>query len=88
MDEAMNPLTLLTFGSYGQTLANQQGAPVRVIVPWKYGFKSAKSIVKIRFTDKHAPTTWNDLAGRVRLLLQREPQRGPPALVAGARAPA
>jgi sulfoxide reductase catalytic subunit YedY len=62
MDEAMNPLTLLTFGSYGQTLANQQGAPVRVIVPWKYGFKSAKSIVKVRFLDKMPPTTWNDLA--------------------------
>jgi sulfoxide reductase catalytic subunit YedY len=62
MDEAMHPLTLLTFGSYGQTLANQQGAPIRVIVPWKYGFKSAKSIVKIRFTDKQPPTSWNDLA--------------------------
>jgi sulfoxide reductase catalytic subunit YedY len=61
MDEAMNPLTLLTFGSYGETLANQQGAPIRVIVPWKYGFKSAKSIVKIRFTDKQPPTTWNQL---------------------------
>ena len=62
MDEAMNPLTLLTFGSYGETLANQQGAPVRVIVPWKYGFKSAKSIVKIRFLAKQPPTTWNELA--------------------------
>jgi methionine sulfoxide reductase catalytic subunit len=62
MDEAMNPLTLLTFGSYGQTLANQQGAPVRVIVPWKYGFKSSKSIVRIRFIDKQPPTTWNMLA--------------------------
>lgn len=61
MDEAMNPLTLLTFGSYGETLANQQGAPIRVIVPWKYGFKSAKSIVTIRFTDKEPPTTWNIL---------------------------
>ena len=61
MDEAMNPLTLLTFGSYGQTLANQQGAPVRVIVPWKYGFKSAKSIVKIRFVAKQPETTWNEL---------------------------
>ena len=61
MDEAMNPLTLLTFGSYGETLANQQGAPIRVIVPWKYGFKSAKSIVKIRFVDKMPSTTWNDL---------------------------
>jgi sulfoxide reductase catalytic subunit YedY len=62
MDEAMNPLTLLTFGSYGETLANQQGAPIRVIVPWKYGFKSAKSIVKIKFVDKMPPTTWNELA--------------------------
>ena len=62
MDEAMNPLTLLTFGSYGETLANQQGAPIRVIVPWKYGFKSAKSIVTIRFTDKQPPTTWNNMA--------------------------
>jgi sulfoxide reductase catalytic subunit YedY len=62
MDEAMNPLTLLTFGSYGETLANQQGAPIRVIVPWKYGFKSAKSIVKIRFVAKQPSTTWNDMA--------------------------
>ena len=61
MDEAMNPLTLLTFGSYGQTLANQQGAPIRVIAPWKYGFKSAKSIVKIRFVAKQPDTTWNEL---------------------------
>jgi sulfoxide reductase catalytic subunit YedY len=62
MDEAMNPLTLLTFGAYGETLANQQGAPIRVIVPWKYGFKSAKSIVRVRFVEKQPPTTWNDLA--------------------------
>ena len=61
MDEAMNPLTLLTFGSYGETLANQQGAPIRVIVPWKYGYKSPKSIVKIRFTAKEPSTTWNDM---------------------------
>jgi methionine sulfoxide reductase catalytic subunit len=60
MDEAMNPLTLLTFGCYGQVLPNQNGSPVRVIVPWKYGFKSAKSIVKINFTDKQPHTTWND----------------------------
>lgn len=61
MDEAMHPLTLLTFGSYGETLENQQGAPVRVIVPWKYGFKSAKSIAKIRFVAEQPETTWNDL---------------------------
>jgi sulfoxide reductase catalytic subunit YedY len=63
MDEAMNPLTLLTFGCYGQTLPNQNGAPVRVIVPWKYGFKSAKSIVRFHFTDKQPRTTWNDADG-------------------------
>jgi sulfoxide reductase catalytic subunit YedY len=62
MDEAMHPLTLLTFGLYGETLPNQDGAPVRIIVPWKYGFKSAKSIVKIQFTDKQPPTTWNRMA--------------------------
>jgi sulfoxide reductase catalytic subunit YedY len=62
MDEAMHPLTLLTFGLYGETLPNQDGAPVRVIVPWKYGFKSAKSIVKVRFVDKEPHTTWNDMA--------------------------
>jgi methionine sulfoxide reductase catalytic subunit len=60
MDEAMNPLTLLTVGLYGDVLPNQDGAPVRLIVPWKYGFKSAKSIVALKFTDKQPPTTWND----------------------------
>jgi len=62
MDEAMNPLTLLTFGLYGEVLPNQDGAPVRIAVPWKYGFKSAKSIVEIRFLDHQPPTTWNDQA--------------------------
>ncbi len=62
MDEAMNPLTLLTLGLYGDVLPNQNGAPVRIIVPWKYGFKSAKSIVEIKFTDKQPNTTWNDAA--------------------------
>ena len=62
MDEAMNPLTLLTFGLYGQVLPNQDGAPVRIVVPWKYGFKSAKSIVTVRFVEKMAHTTWNDQA--------------------------
>ena len=64
MDEAMNPLTLLTFGCYGQILPNQNGAPVRVIVPWKYGFKSAKSIVRFHFTDKQPVTTWNQTDGQ------------------------
>jgi sulfoxide reductase catalytic subunit YedY len=62
MDEAMHPLTLLTFGLYGETLPNQDGAPVRVIVPWKYGFKSAKSIVRVHFTDHMPETTWNEMA--------------------------
>ncbi|MGD0800242.1 MAG: protein-methionine-sulfoxide reductase catalytic subunit MsrP [Terracidiphilus sp.] len=62
MDEAMNPLALLTFGLYGEVLPNQNGAPVRVVVPWKYGFKSAKSIVAMRFLGKQPPTTWNDQA--------------------------
>jgi sulfoxide reductase catalytic subunit YedY len=62
MDEAMHPLTLLTFGMYGEVLPNQNGAPVRLVVPWKYGFKSGKSIVKIRFTDKQPATAWNKAA--------------------------
>jgi len=62
MDEAMHPLTLLAFGMYGEVLPNQSGAPVRLVVPWKYGFKSGKSIVKIRFTDKQPGTAWNKAA--------------------------
>ena len=62
MDEAMHPLALLTFGMYGEVLPNQNGAPVRMVVPWKYGFKSGKSIVKIRFTDKQPATAWNKAA--------------------------
>ncbi len=59
MDEAMHPLTLLCFGMYGESLPNQDGAPLRIVVPWKYGFKSAKAIVKISFTDHEPMTTWN-----------------------------
>ncbi len=59
LDEAMHPLALLTFGMYGQTLPKQDGAPVRLVVPWKYGFKSIKSIVAIRLVEKEPPTTWN-----------------------------
>ncbi|HEX6804955.1 MAG TPA: protein-methionine-sulfoxide reductase catalytic subunit MsrP [Terriglobales bacterium] len=59
MDEAMHPLTLLCFGMYGQTLPNQDGAPLRVVVPWKYGFKSGKAIVRIKFTEKQPMNTWN-----------------------------
>src|ERR1700734_3787931 len=59
LDEAMNPLTLLTVGMYDETLPNQDGAPVRLVIPWKYGFKSIKSIVKIKLVTKQPPTTWN-----------------------------
>lgn len=59
MDEAMNPLAMLAVGLYGQVLPNQNGAPLRLVVPWKYGFKSIKSIVKISFTEKEPPATWN-----------------------------
>jgi methionine sulfoxide reductase catalytic subunit len=59
LDEAMNPLALLCVGMYGETLPNQDGAPVRIVLPWKYGFKSIKSIVKIRLVKSMPPTTWN-----------------------------
>ena len=59
LDEAMQPLTLLCVGMYGESLPNQDGAPVRIVVPWKYGFKSIKSIVKIKFVKGEPPTTWN-----------------------------
>jgi sulfoxide reductase catalytic subunit YedY len=62
MDEAMHPLTLLTLGLYGEALPNQNGAPVRTVVPWKYGFKSAKSIVRIRFVERQPRSSW-ELAG-------------------------
>ena len=58
MDEAMQPLALLAFGLYGEVLPNQNGAPVRAVLPWKYGFKSGKSIVKIRFVEKEPRTSW------------------------------
>lgn len=59
MDEAMNPLTLISVGMYGKTMPNQNGAPVRLVVPWKYGFKSIKSIVSIDFVEKEPSTSWN-----------------------------
>ena len=64
LDEAMHPLTLLTFGMYGEVLPNQNGAPVRLVVPWKYGFKSGKSIVKIRFVERQPATSWQVSAPR------------------------
>lgn len=62
LDEATHPLTLLAFGMYGEVLPNQNGAPVRLVVPWKYGFKSAKSIVRIRFLEREPRTAWNKAA--------------------------
>ncbi len=62
LDEAMHPLTLLAFGLYGEVLPNQNGAPLRLVVPWKYGFKSGKSIVKIRFVEKQPKTSWEAAA--------------------------
>ena len=59
MDEAMHPLALLCFGMYGEDLPNQDGAPLRIVLPWKYGFKSAKAIVRIHFTDHQPQNTWN-----------------------------
>jgi methionine sulfoxide reductase catalytic subunit len=61
MDEAMHPLTILSVGLYGEILPAQNGAPVRLVVPWKYGFKSIKSIVKIRFVENQPPTAWNKM---------------------------
>lgn len=62
LDEAMHPLAMLAFGLYGEVLPNQNGAPVRLVVPWKYGFKSAKSIVRIRFVEKQPKTSWESAA--------------------------
>jgi methionine sulfoxide reductase catalytic subunit len=59
IDEAVHPLTLLAVGLYGVALPNQNGAPLRLVTPWKYGFKGIKSIVEIRFTEKEPPTSWN-----------------------------
>ncbi len=62
LDEAMHPLAMLAFGLYGEMLPNQNGAPVRLVVPWKYGFKSAKAIVRIRFVEKQPKTSWESAA--------------------------
>lgn len=64
LDEAMNPLTLLAVGLYGRTLPNQNGAPVRLVVPWKYGFKSIKSVVRMTLTEEQPVNTWNRIAAR------------------------
>lgn len=62
IDEAMHPLAFMSVGMYGKTLPNQDGAPLRLTIPWKYGYKSIKSIVRIRFVEKQPPTTWNKMA--------------------------
>ena len=85
LDEAMHPLTLLTVGVYGKALPPQNGAPVRLTVPWKYGFKGIKSIVSIELTRERPPTTGTGGAGRIRLLRQRQSASITP-LVAGWRA--
>ena len=85
LDEAMHPLTILAVGLYGEALPNQNGAPLRLVVPWKYGFKGIKSIVRIRFVEATSRgRSWQraEPAG-VRLLLEREPRGGPPALEPG-----
>lgn len=64
MDEAMHPLAFLAVGLYGEVLPNQNGAPLRLVVPWKYGFKSIKSIIKVSFVEKQPPSTWNKLSSR------------------------
>ena len=64
LDEAMHPLTMLATGIYGEPLANQSGAPIRIVVPWKYGFKSIKSIVRITVTEEEPPTTWSKINAR------------------------
>ena len=88
MDEAMHPLTILVVGLYGEVLPNQDGAPLRLAVPWKYGFKHIKSIVKIRFVEKQPLNTWQESgAAGVRLLRQREPDGRSSALEPGDRAP-
>ncbi len=64
LDEAMHPLTMMATGIYGRTIANQNGAPIRLVVPWKYGFKSIKSVVRISLTEDEPPTSWNKANGR------------------------
>ena len=82
----MHPLTILAVGLYGEALPNQNGAPLRLVVPWKYGFKGIKSIVRIRFVEQQPSAAWQRQPERIRLLLQREPAGRSPALEPGERA--
>ena len=79
MDEAMHPLAMMAVGLYGEVLPNQNGAPIRLVVPWKYGFKGIKSIVRMRFVESQPLNTWQQTAGeRIRLLRQRQSRRRSP----------
>ena len=86
MDEAMHPLTMLCFGLYGEVLPNQNGAPMRTMIPWKYGFKSTKAIVKMRFMEKQPDTAWNKAnAHEYGFYSNVNPRSGPSALEPGDR---
>ena len=87
LDEAMHPLAILAVGLYGEVLPNQNGAPLRLVVPWKYGFKGIKSIVRIRLVESQPHTAWMDSNSTVRVLFQRESRGRSPALEPGQRAP-
>jgi sulfoxide reductase catalytic subunit YedY len=87
MDEAMHPLTLVGLGLYGEVLPNQNGAPIRLVVPWKYGFKSIKSIVRVSFVETAPQHLETATSVRVRLLRERQPAGRSPAMVAGQRTP-
>ena len=87
MDEAMHPLTIMAVGLYGKTLMNQNGAPLRLVVPWKYGFKSIKSVVRIRFVDKMPTTAWSEATpSEYGFYSNVNPAGRPPAVDTGARA--
>ncbi len=87
MDEAMHPLTIMAVGLYGKTLPNQNGAPLRLVVPWKYGFKGIKSVVRIRFVDKMPNTAWSDATpSEYGFYSNVNPRGRSPAMDAGARA--
>ena len=89
MDEAMHPLALLASGLYGQELPPQNGAPLRLVTPWKYGFKGIKSIVKIELVEKMPPTTWNlSGPGEYGFYANVNPGSGSPTLEPGERASA
>ena len=88
MDEAMHPLTILAVGLYDEVLPNQDGAPIRLVVPWKYGFKSIKSIVRIRLVEQQPVGAWQrEAPQRVRVLRERQPNRRSSALEPGEGSP-